>query len=148
MSKQINNIYEFGPFQLDVEERLLLRDGQPLQLRSKVFETLCMLVANNGHLLGKDELMQAIWPDSIVEENNLDHNISTLRRTLGESAGGRKYIETVPRQGYRFVATVRNVVREATSITEPTPMRGVGLPDEPGVPDWRTQLSLTRADWA
>src|SRR5262245_6439026 len=148
MSKQINNIYEFGPFRLDVSERLLLRDGQALQLRSKVFETLRVLVTNNGHLLGKDELMQAIWPDSIVEENNLDHNISTLRRTLGERAGGQKYIETVPRQGYRFVATVRQVGKEAASITEPTPMReAVGLSDELGLPDWRTQLSRARADW-
>src|SRR5262245_20821132 len=149
MSKQINNIYEFGPFRLDVSERLLLRDGQALQLRSKVFETLRVLVTNNGHLLGKDELMQAIWPDSIVEENNLDHNISTLRRTLGERGGGQKYIETVPRQGYRFVGTVRKVVKEAASIAEPTPTREVaGLSDESGLPDWRTQLSRARADWA
>src|SRR5262249_4889931 len=119
MPKNVNNIYEFGPFQLDVEERLLLRDGQPLQLRSKVFDTLWVLVANNGHLLGKDELMQAIWPDSIVEENNLDHNISTLRRTLGEKAGGQKYIETVPRQGYRFLGAVRNVAKGIESVSGP-----------------------------
>jgi DNA-binding winged helix-turn-helix (wHTH) protein len=103
MSQQINGIYEFGAFRLDIGERLLLRDGHPVRLRSKVFETLCVLVGNSGHLLGKNELIQAIWPDAIVEENNLDHNISTLRRALGEGINGEKYIETVPRKGYRFM---------------------------------------------
>ena len=149
MPKQINNVYEFGPFRLDVEERLLVRDGQPLQLRSKVFETLCVLVAKNGHLLGKDELMQAIWPDSIVEENNLDHNISTLRRTLGEKAGGQKYIETVARQGYRFVAAVRKVVKATESVAELPPQEWEeGSSEEEALPNWKTRLSRARADWA
>ena len=153
MSQQINDLYEFGPFLLDVGERLLLRDGKPLQLRSKVFETLCVLVANSGHLLAKDELMQAVWPDSIVEENNLDHNISALRRSLGENAGGQKYIETVPRQGYRFVAAVKAAVKkvgkEVTPAAETSSvLRDVEACDEPSVPDWRTQLDRTRADWA
>jgi len=149
MSKQINGIYEFGIFRLDTGERLLLRKGQPVRLRSKIFETLCVLVGSSGHLLGKDELIQAIWPDAIVEENNLDHNISTLRRTLGEGINGQKYIETVPRKGYRFVAAVSRVAREAGPVAELGPSERKGEPaDGQAPPDWKTQLSLARAEWA
>jgi len=76
----------------------------PLRLRGKVFETLTALVANHGRLLRKEELLRMVWPDSIVEENNLDHSISHLRKALGDTG---QYIETVPRQGYRFIAAVR-----------------------------------------
>jgi DNA-binding winged helix-turn-helix (wHTH) protein len=148
MSQQINGIYEFGTFRLDIGERLLLRDGHPVRLRSKVFETLCVLVGNSGHLLGKNELIRAIWPDAIVEENNLDHNISTLRRALGEGINGQKYIETVPRKGYRFTAAVNRVVNEAGPIAEPGLQERKGEPsDGQAPPDWKTQLSLARAEW-
>jgi DNA-binding winged helix-turn-helix (wHTH) protein/tetratricopeptide (TPR) repeat protein len=109
MSLPTNQIFEFGPFRLEVDERRLLREGHPVRLRAKVFDTLRVLVEHQGRLIGKEELMQAIWPDSIVEENNLDHNISTLRKTLGGKATGQQYIETVPRQGYRFVAAVKQI---------------------------------------
>ncbi len=99
-------IYEFGPFRLDVDERRLLRGSEPIPLRGKVFETLCALVENPGRLLPKEELLQAIWPNTAVEENNLNHTISVLRKALGEHATGQSYIETVPRVGYRFVAKV------------------------------------------
>jgi DNA-binding winged helix-turn-helix (wHTH) protein/pimeloyl-ACP methyl ester carboxylesterase len=102
-------VFSFESFQLDVTERRLSRSGEPIPLRAKVFDTLCMLVENHGRLIRKDELMQRLWPDSVVEENNLDHNISKLRRALKDGANGQKYIETVPRQGYRFVADVRLV---------------------------------------
>jgi len=149
MSKHINGTYEFGPFRLDIGEQLLLRDGQPVRLRSKVFETLCVLVGNSGHLLGKDELIQAIWPDTIVEENNLDHNISTLRRALGEGINGQRYIETVPRKGYRFVAAVSRVAKEARPVAERGPREGKeGQSGEHALPDWKTLLSRARADWA
>jgi DNA-binding winged helix-turn-helix (wHTH) protein/pimeloyl-ACP methyl ester carboxylesterase len=98
--------FHFGPFQLEVAERRLTRSGRVIPLRSKVFDTLCVLVENHGRLLRKDELMQRLWPDSIVEENNLDHNISKLRRALDDGKDGQRFIETVPRQGYRFVAEV------------------------------------------
>ncbi len=77
-----------------------------MPLRTKVFDTLCVLVEHSGRLLTKHELMQSLWPDTVVEENNLNHNISTLRRALGEQATGQRYIKTVPRVGYRFVADV------------------------------------------
>src|SRR3954462_14799468 len=99
-------VFQFGPFELDTVERRLLNAGEVVPLRSKVFDTLCLLVENHGHLLRKDKLIQAIWPDSVVEENNLDHNVSRLRRVLGEGTNGLKFIETVPRQGYRFVCNV------------------------------------------
>jgi DNA-binding winged helix-turn-helix (wHTH) protein/pimeloyl-ACP methyl ester carboxylesterase len=107
-------VFQFGPFQLDVAERRLLDAGEPVPLRSKVFDTLALLVQNHGRLLRKDELMQKIWPDAVVEENNLDHNISRLRRLLGEGKNGNKFIETVPRQGYRFVADVKPVAAKST----------------------------------
>ena len=102
-------VFRFESFQLDVTERRLLRSGEPIPLRAKVFDTLCILVENQGRLLRKDELMQRLWPDSVVEDNNLDHNISKLRRALQEGANGQKFIETVPRQGYRFVAEVQRI---------------------------------------
>ncbi|HSA91895.1 MAG TPA: AAA family ATPase [Terriglobales bacterium] len=107
MTGMSSRIYEFGPFRLDIRERQLLRGADPIPLRAKVFDTLAVLVQNQGRLLSKDELMQAVWPDAVVEENNLNHNISVLRKALGEKATGQVYVETVPRIGYRFVAEVR-----------------------------------------
>ena len=102
-----NRIYEFGPFRLEVAEHLLLRNGETIPLQPKVFELLLVLVKHHGHLLGKDELLKAVWPDTVVEEINLANNVSILRKALGESGNGQRFIETVPRRGYRFVAPVR-----------------------------------------
>lgn len=101
--------YLFGNYVLDVDERRLLRDNEDLRLRGKVFDTLRLLVENAGKLVRKDAFMESAWPDSVVEENNLDYCISQLRKLLHPE----KYIETVPRHGYRFVAAVRNVERSA-----------------------------------
>jgi pimeloyl-ACP methyl ester carboxylesterase/DNA-binding winged helix-turn-helix (wHTH) protein len=98
--------YEFAGFHLDVPERRLLRGGVEVYLAPKVFDTLCLLVENAGHLMTKEELLRRLWPDAVVEENNLNKNISTLRKLLGPSSANESYIETVPRAGYRFVATV------------------------------------------
>jgi pimeloyl-ACP methyl ester carboxylesterase/DNA-binding winged helix-turn-helix (wHTH) protein len=98
--------YRFGSFRLDVAERRLLREGEPIPLRHKVFETLRVLVEHAGRLVTKEELLQAVWPDTTVEENNLNHNVSILRKALGEKATGQAFIETVPRVGYRFVAAI------------------------------------------
>jgi DNA-binding winged helix-turn-helix (wHTH) protein/pimeloyl-ACP methyl ester carboxylesterase len=106
-------IFRFESFQLDVGERRLSRLDELVPLRAKVFDTLCVLVENHGRLIRKDELMQRVWPDSVVEENNLDHNISKLRRALQDGANGQKFIETVPRQGYRFIAKVQTVSADA-----------------------------------
>lgn len=82
--------YRFGPFQLDVRERRLSRGTEVIPLRLKVFDTLCVLVENAGRLVTKQELLETIWPDTIVEENNLNHNISMLRKALGEKATGQQ----------------------------------------------------------
>ena len=96
-------IYEFGRFRLDVKERRLLRDGQPVQLRTKVFDTLRVPVENHGRLVGKDDLMKALWPSAVVEEGNVAHNLTVLRKTLGDKESGQQHVETVPGQGYRFI---------------------------------------------
>lgn len=100
-------VFHFGAFQLDIKERRLLRAGELIPLRGKIFDTLALLVENHGRLLPKKELIEQLWPDSIVEENNLDHNISKLRRALEEGTNGQRFIETIPRQGYRFIAEVK-----------------------------------------
>src|SRR5512135_2479227 len=95
MSGSDASIYEFGDFRLETGKRLLLRKGAPVALTSKVFDTLLHLLQHQGKLVGKDELIRAVWPDSVVEENNLNQNISALRRLLGESRGENRYIATI-----------------------------------------------------
>jgi len=121
MPGKSNFIYEFGPFRLDPGERRLSREGQPITLRAKIFDTLCVLIDAHGHLVDKDELIHCVWPDAVVEEGNLAHNISVLRKTLGEPATGQKYVETVPGRGYRFVAEVSEIQREPRPWHESRP---------------------------
>jgi len=102
--------YEFGPFRVDARERQLLRNGELVPLRPKVFDVLLMLVQNKGHILSKDEVMKQVWADAVVEEGNIARNISTLRNALGERPGEHQYIETIPWRGYRFVASVKEVL--------------------------------------
>jgi adenylate cyclase len=113
-----NQFYEFGPFCVDANKRLLARDGSPVPLTPKVFDTLLHLVQHSGTALGKDEIMKAIWPDTLVEENNLNQNISILRRVLGDGRTEPRYIATVPGYGYQFVAKVRSS-RERSSALSP-----------------------------
>ena len=116
MEPSESQLYEFGEFRLDTEERLLLRGGQPVPLAPKVFDTLVLLVRNNGHLVDKEALMRALWPDTFVEDVNLSVNISALRKVLGESEAGQKYISTVPKKGYRFTAEIRRLENEAADL--------------------------------
>ena len=106
----VRGAYRFGPFHLDVRERRLSRGCDVIPLRLKVFDTLRVLVENAGRLVTKQELLDTVWPETTVEENNLNHNVSVLRKALGERATGQQYIETVPRVGYRFVAPVEAAV--------------------------------------
>lgn len=101
-AKRPQELYAFGPYRLDVPDRLLTRDGEPVALRAKVFDTLVVLVRRAGKLVTRDELIAAVWPDTIVEEGNLSHNVSALRKAFGGDPDER-YVETVPRNGYRFV---------------------------------------------
>lgn len=107
-------VYEFADFRLEPQERLLYREGKPIQLAPKVFDTLLALVSRYGQLVSKETLIEEIWGDYFVEENNLTQYIFTLRRMLGERKDGEKFIETVPRKGYRFTAPV--VVREFSDL--------------------------------
>ena len=102
-------IYQFGSFQLDPAQHILLRDGQIVSLTPKVFETLRVLVERDGQVVEKDELLQKIWSDSVVEEASLAKNISVLRKVLSENGSGCSYIETIPKRGYRFTAPVKEI---------------------------------------
>ncbi len=105
-----SQIYEFEEFRLCAVKRLLLRDdNEIIPLTPKIFDTLLYLVQNNGKVIEKDELMREIWMDTIVEENNLNKNISVLRGVLGEKPGEHRFIVTVPGHGYKFVAEVREI---------------------------------------
>ena len=109
MPLQTLHFYAFGPYRLDSEKRVLVRDGTPVPLTPKATEMLLVLVEHAGHMVDKDTLINRVWPDAFVEEGNLNKNIFFLRKALGEWQGGREYIETVPKRGYRFVAPVSEV---------------------------------------
>ena len=112
-------MYEFGRFRLEAAEHRLVCAGQRIPLTGKAFQTLLFLVGRHGTLVSKQELMAAVWPKTVVEENNIDRNISALRKALGEQADGRPFIETVPRVGYRFVAPVTERVAEPRALARP-----------------------------
>src|SRR5580693_3203157 len=115
--------YEFGAFVLDTIQHALLKQGTPVPLTPKTYDTLLILVQNNGRMLSKEELMQALWPDSFVEESNLTQQVSMIRKALGESASEPRYIVTVPGCGYRFTAQP-NVAAD----DEPSHRRVSGIP--------------------
>src|SRR3977135_1861610 len=94
-----SDLHYFGPFCLDIGERVLLREGRRMPISSKAMSTLIVLVQNVGHVVEKDQLMKEVWPDTFVEEGNLAQHVFNLRRALGETTDGSKYIETVPRRG-------------------------------------------------
>src|SRR4029434_2711006 len=101
-------LYEFGPCRVDALRRILLREDNQVRLPAKAFEILLVLLEEKGRLVEKDELMQRVWPDAVVEENNLTVNMSALRKSLTESPSEHRYVVTVPGRGYQFVADVRN----------------------------------------
>jgi DNA-binding winged helix-turn-helix (wHTH) protein/TolB-like protein/Flp pilus assembly protein TadD len=111
-----DHFYNFGPFRIDTRERMLLCNGEQVPLPPKVYDTLLALVENSGHIIEKEELMKAVWPDTFVEDANLTVNISALRRALGERGSEHQYIETVPRRGYRFVSTVIRANDESADL--------------------------------
>ena len=119
MTQQIKHLYEFGPYRIDPAKRLLLRGEESVQLPSKVFETLLVLVQHSEEVVSKDDLLKTVWPDSFVEESNLSQSIFLLRKALGETAQDHRYIVTIPGRGYRFTENVRFVAAsEADLIME------------------------------
>lgn len=109
MSNKGKHLYQFGPFRLDPEKRVLLRGQEPVPLQMKAFETLLMLVRHSQQVVLKDDLMKTVWPDTFVEEANLTQNIFVLRKTLGDEATEHRYIVTVPGRGYRFTQKVQAI---------------------------------------
>src|SRR5256885_181905 len=108
--------FSFDCFRVDPTESVLLRDGKPVPLSPKVFDTLLALVERSGHIVSKDELVEIVWPDVFVEENNLTQYIAAARRALGDNRQEQRYIETVPKRGYRFARSVRLVSEESEEI--------------------------------
>ncbi len=106
MHEKSRQIYEFGEFRLDMSDRVLFRGDTVVPLAPKAVETLAVLVERRGHVVAKDELMERVWADAYVEENNLNQAVSALRKALGQGPGGPVFVETLPKRGYRFVAHV------------------------------------------
>jgi Tol biopolymer transport system component/DNA-binding winged helix-turn-helix (wHTH) protein len=109
------HFYKFGDFCLDLNRRLLLRDGDPVPLTPKAFDTLLILVSRSGRVVAKGELLKEVWPDTFVEEATLAQNVFTLRKALGQNGPGQRYIQTVPKHGYRFVADVSELRSEGAA---------------------------------
>ncbi len=109
-------LYEFGPFRVDAQREVLLRDGKPVPLTPKTFQILLVLVRRSQQVVTKEDLMKAVWPDTFVEEANLSRNIFMLRKALGESPEDRRYIVTVPGRGYRLAESVRLAPERKLSI--------------------------------
>src|SRR5688572_22406360 len=118
MSVQTKHFYQFGPFCIDAVKRRLLRDGEVVKLTPKAFETLLVLVEQRGRTVEKDELLKKVWAGTMVEENNLNQCITTLRKSLGDSREKSEYIATIPGVGYRFVAELKE-----TDAGEPKPIQ-------------------------
>jgi DNA-binding winged helix-turn-helix (wHTH) protein/tetratricopeptide (TPR) repeat protein len=127
---QASQVYEFGPFQIDLLRGVLLRNGHRMQVPPKVFETLLVLVQESGQVVEKNEFLKLVWPDAVVEESNLSQNIFRLRKILGKNPEGQEYIETVPKRGYCFVSTVKEVNEQSldheTQPNSGTPARVEG----------------------
>ncbi|MDX2030376.1 MAG: winged helix-turn-helix domain-containing protein [Blastocatellia bacterium] len=117
--------YEFGPFRLDLTERSLFREGEPLPLSNKTIELLLVLIERRGQVLGKEELMNLLWPDLMVEESNLTQHIYSLRKALAEDRTEARYVQTVPRRGYRLIADVRELL--PTPVAASDPVRAVAI---------------------
>src|ERR1700730_4344477 len=135
MFKQPRHLFEFGRFRLDRTERFLFQDGAAVPLSPRLFDTLLVLVEKRGRVVEKNDLMQKVWSEVAVEENNLTQSISALRKILGDSLDGPKFIETIPKRGYRFVAPVEEVSEEETGSDRPSVTYlngrehlGIGLP--------------------
>ena len=123
MPERNGRFYCFGPFRLDVEECRLLRGDEVVPLNPKAFDTLVVLVRRSGHLVKKDELLGEVWPEAYVEDSNLAHQISSLRKALGETREGTPYVETVPRRGYRFTAPVVELGEDGRLESAPRRLR-------------------------
>src|SRR5580698_3424516 len=109
----LSDQYQFGAYRLDAQSGMLFRDGDHVALPPKVAELLVALVQAAGRVVTREELLHRLWPDTVVEEGSLTSHISLLRKTLGEDPNGQDFIETLPKRGYRFVASVKRAASHA-----------------------------------
>lgn len=116
MREFTNRFYEFGTFRVDARTRQLRRNGEVVPLTSKIFDILLVLVENAGQTIKKDELMERVWENTFVEEGNLNRNISTLRKVLGDDGYEQRLIKTIPKHGYRFTGEVRELTDEVEAM--------------------------------
>lgn len=116
MAREPARVFEFGAFRLDLDRHALHRNGVPVPLTPKVFDTLGILLEHSGRVVHKDDLMKRLWPDTVVEESNLSQNIHVLRKALGTDDGGEHFIQTIPRVGYRFAVAVRYPTDEIEDV--------------------------------
>jgi len=146
LEQQNNQCYEFGPYRLAPVEHRLYRNGEVVMLPPKEFDLLLLLVQNPGQVMNRESLIKALWPNTVVEEANLNVHISALRKTLAESAGEQHFIETLPRLGYRFIAPVTEVIGTAviSSISHALGENGVGVSNQNAV---TTVNNHAAADW-
>ncbi len=137
------HFYQFKSFRLDVEERQLLDNGSPVPLMPRVFDVLAVLVERNGHLVEKNELLNTVWADTFVEEANIARIIHELRKVLGEDKNGNKFIETVAKKGYRFVAKVTEIHEENEPKPAKETQKAVNVVKKPTVaPKRKTRIIL------
>lgn len=134
MSEETRHIYSFDEFTVDPKRRLLLRDGEPIQLTARTFDLLLALVESRGRELGKEELMQRVWANQIVEDANLTVTMANLRKALGEKASDHRFIVTIPGKGYRFVGEITNRFPQRDVIVE-TRTEGQLTVEEDLIPD-------------
>ena len=142
--EQVGHFYEFDSFRLDVIKRLLWRNGAPVPLSPKAFDLILALVEHHGALLEKDEIMRLLWPNMVVEENNLTVIISSLRKALGESPHDHQYIVTFPKRGYCFVAHVNEVWRTRSGVN-PVSRVTANAASREAKEDWRQRVIQPRS---
>src|SRR5262249_27930501 len=130
---KVKHFYEFERFRLDPHEGVLLSQGERVLLEPKDLEILLVLVENHGRTVGKDELLQRVWPGTFVEEGNLARHVSTLRQIVGVRQNELQYIETIPKRGYRFIAPVGEV--DGYSV-ETALAKDLAISKAPTIPSW------------
>ncbi len=157
MNADAKVVYEFGPFHMDPDKQVLLRDGQRIAVTPKTFETLLVLVRRGREVVSKEELLKEVWPDSFVEEANQSQHIFKLRKALGDTLEGERYIVTLPGRGYRFAVPVRTITESGDvliaqmrsraqvlieeQVPEPVETQPVALPPPAHAkPKWRKWL--------
>ncbi|HKF97690.1 MAG TPA: winged helix-turn-helix domain-containing protein, partial [Steroidobacteraceae bacterium] len=130
-----DGVYEFGDFRLIAAQRRLTTrsDGRDIELTPKALDTLHFLVQHRGELLDKSTLIAAVWPNVVVEENNLNQVVSALRRALGDGSGGQRFIVTVPGRGYQFVAPVREIHEDTPSAPLAAPATRATTPTQKSI---------------